>query len=56
MERDTPKQIRISVADTGIGIKPQHQSVMFKVFGKVDSDESNQLNTQGVGLGLIISN
>jgi len=43
-----------SVADTGLGIKEKDQAKLFKMFGKLEDPES--INTEGVGLGLTISN
>ena len=48
--------ILIQVIDTGIGIKDENKEKLFTAFGKVDSDENEYLNSQGVGLGLLISN
>ncbi|EGR32295.1 hypothetical protein IMG5_089000, partial [Ichthyophthirius multifiliis] len=48
--------IQISVEDTGIGIKQENLSKLFTVFGKIDGEEAINLNQQGVGLGLVISN
>ncbi|KRW99000.1 Signal transduction histidine kinase, homodimeric domain [Pseudocohnilembus persalinus] len=45
------KQIKISVQDTGSGIKDKQK--LFKAFNKDDDDSKNP---QGVGLGLMISN
>ena len=39
--------------DTGIGIQPKDQSKLFKLFGFVQ--DSKQMNTKGIGLGLVIS-
>ena len=50
------KIIRITVEDTGIGIKPEDQAKLFKAFEKVDLGEKISLNPTGVGLGLVISN
>jgi len=47
--------IKISVKDTGVGIKEQDIPRLFKEFGRVKSDENDRLNPQGVGLGLWIS-
>lgn len=48
---------QISVADTGIGISDNDLKKLFKAFGKLDLGEKQQsMNTQGVGLGLLISN
>ena len=45
--------IRISVADTGIGIKPEDQEKLFQSFRRVD--EKRNRNIEGTGLGLVIS-
>jgi len=45
---------KISVSDTGIGIKPDDMKQLFKKFSKIS--ESHRMNQQGVGLGLVISN
>ena len=47
--------LQVSVKDTGLGIRPEDQKKLFKQFGKLDLQDKNFLNTQGVGLGLIIS-
>ena len=44
--------LRISVADTGIGIKHEDQDKLFKLFGSIKDEK---LNTNGIGLGLVIS-
>ena len=46
-------KIVITVIDTGIGIKPADQKKLFKLFGTVTN--TRQMNTQGIGLGLVIS-
>ena len=48
--------ILIQVIDTGLGIKDENKEKLFQAFGKVDSNENEYLNSQGVGLGLLISN
>jgi signal transduction histidine kinase len=42
------------VKDTGIGIKSEDQDKLFLLFGSIKSEEKN-LNTKGIGLGLVIS-
>jgi CheY-like chemotaxis protein/anti-sigma regulatory factor (Ser/Thr protein kinase) len=44
--------VSISVQDSGIGIKPEHQGLVFEEFRQVDSDLNRQY--QGTGLGLPI--
>jgi CheY-like chemotaxis protein len=46
---------KIQVQDTGLGIKKEDQSKLFRLFGKLESEESNEINPGGVGLGLAIS-
>lgn len=43
----------ISVQDTGVGIKNKDRIKLFKLFGKLQSTKG--MNTQGIGLGLVIS-
>ena len=50
---DGDQFVKISVEDTGIGISQQNQKKLFKLFGFVQ--DSNQMNTQGIGLGLVIA-
>ena len=45
--------IEISVEDTGIGISDNDQNKLFKLFGFIQ--DSQQMNTQGIGLGLVIA-
>jgi len=48
-------KIRFSIIDTGLGIKKEDQDKLFKLFGKIEQ-EDKKINTNGVGLGLTISN
>ena len=51
--REASKYLKIEVIDTGIGIKLEDQDKLFKLFGFVQ--DAQQLNTNGIGLGLVIS-
>jgi two-component system, sensor histidine kinase len=46
------QRMYVSVQDSGIGIKKEDQSKLFSMFGKLE--DSSQMNTTGVGLGLSI--
>ena len=47
------KTLKIDVSDTGIGIPEDSKDRMFKLFGFLK--DTKQLNTKGIGLGLVIS-
>ena len=53
MINDNELFLKISVEDTGKGIKKEDQNKLFKLFGYVD--DAQGLNTHGIGLGLVIS-
>jgi K+-sensing histidine kinase KdpD len=46
--------LKVSVIDTGIGIKEEDKPKLFKMFGSI-KDQKNKVNTSGIGLGLVIS-
>jgi signal transduction histidine kinase len=46
--------IKVSIEDTGIGIKKKNQDKLFKMFGSI-KHEKKKINTNGIGLGLVIS-
>ena len=46
--------LRLSVVDNGKGIKYKNQDKLFKMFGSF-KDEKRKINTNGIGLGLVIS-
>lgn len=50
---DDHKFLRISIVDTGVGIKPEQVTALFKMFRKVE-DQKN-FRTHGLGIGLTIS-
>jgi CheY-like chemotaxis protein len=55
LESRHPLKVRFSVVDTGIGIKKEDQERLFKMYGKLEQQDK-KINTNGVGLGLTISN
>ena len=46
--------VQITVKDSGIGILKENQDKLFKLFCSI-KDEKRQINTNGIGLGLVIS-
>jgi len=44
--------VRIDVSDTGIGIRPEHQAIIFEKFRQVDSSASREYPGSGLGLAL----
>ncbi|MEB3160214.1 MAG: ATP-binding protein [Synechocystis sp.] len=52
-DQEKPGLVKISVADTGIGVSPAQQSKLFKKFVQIDGSHSQVYG--GTGLGLVIS-
>ena len=50
-----PRIIRVSVKDTGLGIRDCDKPRLLHAFGRIENDKNKELNPQGIGLGLIIS-
>ena len=46
--------MKLNIIDNGIGILKTDRHKIFKLFGCI-KDEKNQVNTKGIGLGLVIS-
>ena len=46
--------MKVNIIDNGAGIKKEDTGKLFKLFGCV-KDQVNKINTQGIGLGLVIS-
>ena len=49
-------KIKIAIKDTGIGIREEDLGKLFKEFGRIKNSQDEQLNRNGVGLGLQFSN
>jgi signal transduction histidine kinase len=52
-EKEGDRYLKMSVQDSGIGIKEVDKKKLFQLFGFVK--DTQQLNQNGVGLGLVIS-
>tara|TARA_B110000285_G_C14493202_1_gene324883 strand:- start:91 stop:423 length:333 start_codon:yes stop_codon:yes gene_type:complete len=54
VKNEKDQYLKISVEDSGIGIKQKDQCKLFKLFGFLDNHQG--MNTNGIGLGLVIAN
>ena len=52
VENSPNGMIEVIVQDSGVGIKEEDQNKLFRLFGFLD--ETKELNTGGIGLGLHI--
>ncbi|MGA2926925.1 MAG: ATP-binding protein [Solirubrobacteraceae bacterium] len=52
-ERDSDGGVRLAVADTGIGIAPEHVDRLFEKWHQVDSAQSHRPRGSGLGLPLV---
>ena len=52
---DDNDYIKFCVSDTGIGIKKEDQSKLFRLFGMIKSNNDCQINPNGCGIGLTVS-
>ena len=50
------RALSVKVSDTGIGISRENKQKLFRAFEKIELGDRLPLNSQGVGLGLVISN
>ena len=53
IDQDGAEYLKIDVIDSGIGISEKDQGKLFRLFGFVQ--DTKQMNTSGIGLGLVIS-
>ncbi len=49
---DNKIQLDVKVADTGIGIRKEHLSQLFHMFGRIEDREDESRKVEGTGLGL----
>ena len=54
MIKEGENLLAVSIIDSGIGIEEEKQDKLFNLFCSM-KDQSHYINTQGIGLGLVIS-
>lgn len=54
IDPEYPGKVKLSITDTGVGIKEDEKSNLFTMFGTLKA--TRKQNIQGIGLGLVISN
>jgi signal transduction histidine kinase len=50
---DSPRAVRVSVRDTGIGVPPEHQKRVFDPFFQVDNSSTREYGGTGLGLSIV---
>jgi signal transduction histidine kinase len=50
---DSPRAVRVSVRDSGIGVPPEHQKRVFDPFFQVDNSSTREYGGTGLGLSIV---
>jgi len=56
VESECEGYLQFKVTDTGLGIKEEDKQKLFKMYGRLEEENSKAVNKQGIGFGLEISN
>jgi len=48
--------VQMEVSDTGIGIQEDDQARLFQPYTRIDHHQASEINSRGIGLGLMIAN